>query len=531
MPEPDQPGAPSGALPRTRDRAGVRAADLPPSHPTSPHANPNPTLLWAAQAWLPGGWQSDVLLRIDGDGRWADIHPGITTPPPTASVLAGPLLPGLVNAHSHAFQRAFAGLAERKESAADDFWSWRDRMYGVALRITPAQLRAVAAQLYLELLQGGYTQVCEFHYLHHHTDGQPYADPQTMGWALADAAQDAGLGLTLMPALYQRAGFTQPGLRAEQRRFASSPASVWAAVQAITGRAAAGAAALQTQTQTQARTHAHADALPHRPALLSAGLVIHSLRAAAADAIHTLRDLAAQFSGPIHIHVAEQAAEVADCLAATGARPIQWLAEQGLLDARWQLVHATHSLPAEVAAVARSGAGVVICPSTEANLGDGLCDLRGWLGAGVPLAIGSDSHVSRDWREELRWLDYGQRLLLRQRNVAAAPAAGQPSTAQRLFSRVLAGGAAAAGQPCWGLLPGARADALVVDAACPSVLGLPPDRLLDGLVFCSPNRPFRDVLVAGRWVLRDHQHPQAGAIGQRFVQAMAALWPPAGPAR
>ena len=489
--------------------------------PDSAQTPTAPNLLWATQAWLPGGWQAQVLLRIGNDGRWADVQPGVVTPPPTATVLPGPLLPGLVNAHSHAFQRAFAGLAERRESEADDFWSWRDRMYGVALRITPAQLRAVAAQLYLELLQGGYTQVCEFHYLHHDTDGQPYADPHTLGWALADAADDVGLGLTLMPALYQRAGFAQPTLRADQRRFASHPASVWAAAQAITARAGTAALAGAAASPTT----------PHRPPLLNAGLVVHSLRAAAPGAIHTLRDLAAHFNGPIHIHVAEQTAEVTDCLATTGARPIQWLAEQGLLDARWQLVHATHSLPAEIDAVAQSGAGVVICPSTEANLGDGLCDLRGWLGAGVPLAIGSDSHVCRDWREELRWLDYGQRLLLRQRNVAAAPAADQPSTAQRLFSRVLAGGAAAAGQPCWGLRPGARADALVVDATCPSVLGMPPDRLLDGLVFSSPGRPFRDVMVAGRWVLRDHQHPQAGAIGQRFGQTMAALWPPACPTR
>ena len=485
-----------------------------------------PTLLWAPSAWLPNGWQAQVLLRIGADGCWAEIQPGVARPPDGATVLAGALLPGLVNAHSHAFQRAFVGLAERRESGADDFWSWRDRMYSVALRITPAQMRAVAAQLYVELLQGGYTQVCEFHYLQHDSDGQPYTDALAMGWALADAADDAGLGLTLMPALYERAGFAQAALRPDQRRFASSAASVWAAAQAISARAAA--TALGTG----------------RAPLLNAGLVIHSLRAAAPAAIHALRDLALNFDGPVHIHVAEQASEVSDCLAATGARPIEWLARQGLLDARWQLVHATHSLPAEIDAVARTGAGVVICPSTEANLGDGLCDLRGWLDAGVPLAIGSDSHVGRDWREELRWLDYGQRLLHRQRNLAAAPAAGEASTAQRLFSRALAGGAAAAGlasrwaagraaisQPGWGLQRGARADALVVDARCPSVLGLPPERLLDGLVFSSPGRPFRDVMVAGRWVLRAHRHAQGLAIARRFEQAMADLWPAAGATR
>ena len=258
--------------------------------------------------------------------------------------------------------------------------------------------------------------------------------------------------------------------------------------------------------------------------LLAAGLVVHSLRAAAPEAIHTLHRAAANFNGPIHIHVAEQTAEVDDCQQATGARPMAWLAQQGLLDARWQLVHATHSQPAEIDAVARSGAGVVICPSTEANLGDGLCDLRGWLDAGVPLAIGSDSHVTRDWCEELRWLDYGQRLRLRQRNVAAAPAMGQPSTAQRLFSRALEGGAAAAHYDCWGLQVGARADGLVLDVNCPSVLGLPANKLLDGVVFSSPGRPWRDVLVAGRWVLQAHQHPQAERISNQFRQAMAALW-------
>jgi formimidoylglutamate deiminase len=456
-----------------------------------------PRLWWAERAWLPGGWQAGVLLRADAAGRWAEVRAGVGEPPPMAQRLAGPLLPALVDAHGHAFQRAFAGLAERREAAGDDFWSWRDRMYRVALRITPAQLQAIAAQLAVELLRGGYTQLCEFHYLQHAPDGQPYADPLTMAWALADGAHEAGIGLTMLPVLYERAGFARPTLREDQRRFATDADGVWAMHRAL---AASG-----------------------RP-LLDAGLALHSLRAAAPASIHRLRALAEGSAVPIHIHVAEQTAEVDDCLAATGRRPMQWLADEGLLDARWQLVHATHSTPAEIDAVAASGAGVVICPSTEANLGDGLADLPGWLEAGVPMAIGSDSHVTRQWPEELRWLDYGQRLLRRQRNVAAAPALGMPSTAARLFDRAVQAGAAAAGHAAWGLVPGARADALVVDTRSAHLLGIPPDRLLDAVVFSSPGRPWRDVMVAGRWVVQDHRHPRADAIAQCFELAMAALW-------
>ncbi|HEU0201055.1 MAG TPA: formimidoylglutamate deiminase [Burkholderiaceae bacterium] len=470
------------------------------SHFADAAADLDRPLLWAPLAWLgagAGGWAERVLLRIGNDGRWAEVTPDIAQPPADATVLPGPLVPGLVNAHSHAFQRAFAGLAERRESATDDFWSWRDRMYRVALRITPEQLRAIAAHLYVELLQGGYTQVCEFHYLQHDADGRAYADPLALSWAVADAAADAGLGLTLMPVLYERAGFTQPALRPDQRRFATSAPSIWAAAQAI---AASGRA------------------------LVRPGLAIHSLRAAAPESITSLRRLAEGFDGPLHIHVAEQTAEVDDCLAATGARPIAWLAQQGLLDPRWHLVHATHTERAEIDAVARSGAGVVLCPSTEANLGDGLCDLTGWLDAGVPLTIGSDSHVTRTWSEELRLLDYGQRLLLRQRNVAAAPRADCPSTAQRLFSRALQGSAAACGESRWGLQAGARADALVLDTRDASLRGIPSSRSMDALVFSSPAQHWRDVMVAGRWVVRDHRHLHAGALAQRFEAAMNALW-------
>jgi formimidoylglutamate deiminase len=347
--------------------------------------------------------------------------------------------------------------------------------------------------LYSELLRGGYTQVCEFHYLQHAADGRPYADPLSLSWALADAAAETGIGLTMLPVLYERAGFAMPQLRAEQRRFATDARSVLALQRAL---------------------------LDSRRPLLNAGVAVHSLRAATPESIGALLDGAA--TGPVHIHVAEQQSEVDDCLQAHGQRPIEWLAAHLPLDSRWQLVHATHSTPAEIDAVARSGAGVVLCPGTEANLGDGLADLPGWLNAGVTLAIGSDSQVTRAWREELRWLEYGQRLKLQQRNVAAADS--ENSSAARLLSGALAGGAAAAGFARWGLQVGARADLLVIDGEDASLLGVPASRTLDALVFSSPGRPFRDVLVAGRWAVREHRQIGAAAIGERFKEAMQQLW-------
>ena len=453
-------------------------------------------LLWAPQAWVNGRWEQNVCLAMDAQGHWADITPGISTPPAHATVLPGPMLPGIVNAHSHAFQRAFAGLAERRESAADDFWSWRDRMYGVALRITPAQLRAVAAQLYVELLQGGYTQVCEFHYLHHQPDGQPYADEATMAWAVADAAADAGLGLTVLPVLYERAGFAQPALRPDQRRFAGTPDFI---------------ARLQATVQASGRP------------LVNAGVALHSLRAASAESIDTLLAQVGDADMPIHIHVAEQMQEVRDCLAATGQRPIAWLGQRWAMDTRWQLVHATHTEQAEIDAVARSGAGMVICPSTEGNLGDGFADLPAWLAAGVPMALGSDSHVGRQWAEELRWLEYGQRLRLQQRNVTAAPTQ-QPATAARLFDAALHAGGPAAGQALWGLTRGARADALVLDVQTPGLLGVPASHQLDALVFASQGAAFQEVWVAGRRVIHQGRHVAQDRIASAFGQVMQALW-------
>ena len=290
--------------------------------------------LWTPLAWLNsptgGAWAHDVLLEIDASGYWSSITPGASLAHAAsinAQVLTGPLLPGLVNAHSHAFQRTFAGLAERREGGLgehDDFWSWRDRMYRVALAITPAQLKAVATQLYIEMLRGGYTHVCEFHYLHHRPDGRAYDDPLTMTWMLIQAASEAGIGLTVLPVLYERAGFSAPALRDDQHRFATDVAWILAA-QKLIDESASGT-------------------------LVNSGVAIHSLRAAHPESI---TKLVANAIGPIHIHIAEQTGEVDECVNTTGLRPVEWLLRNHALDARWQLVHATHVAQSEIEGVSR----------------------------------------------------------------------------------------------------------------------------------------------------------------------------------
>ncbi|MBC7709627.1 MAG: formimidoylglutamate deiminase [Rhizobacter sp.] len=455
-------------------------------------------MAWLGTALSPA-WAYNVVLEIDSAGCWSNIAAGVSRDDAQqrgATVVKGPLLPGVVNAHSHAFQRAFAGLAERRHSEHDDFWSWRDRMYRVALAISPQQLKAVASQLYLELLRGGYTHVCEFHYLHHAPDGTPYDDPLTTSWMLIAAAHEVGIGLTMLPVLYERSGFTATTLRDDQRRFGTDAAWV---------------------LDAQVRIIRHAQG----SAVLNAGVAIHSLRAASPASIQTL---AGSAQGPIHIHVAEQTGEVNECLKVTGLRPVEWLAQHLALDSRWQLIHATHVTQSEIDSVARSGACAVLCPTTEANLGDGSTDLGSWLNAGTTLAIGSDSHVTRDWREELRLLEYGQRLQHRARNISASPATGHSATAERLLSRIAAGGAAAASQKLWGLTVGARADALVVNLSQPALLGVPDARTLDALIFSSPSAPFDDVMVAGRWVIRDGAHRKTDVIAAAFNDAMRQLW-------
>ena len=454
----------------------------------------------APLAWVHGAWAKEVLLCVAADGSWHSVVADATPEQQQgATRLTGPVLPGVVNAHSHAFQRAIAGMTEEVGASGnqDNFWSWRDRMYSAAQRITPQQLESIAALLYAELLQAGYTQVCEFHYLHNNLDGKPYANPLEMSLALVRAAQRVGIGITLLPTLYMRSGFDAVGLRADQQRFASTPESIFRLCEGI-------------------QKHSGGD-------LVSTGLALHSLRAVGQGALQEAATYAKSQQMPIHIHVAEQTAEVADCIALHGLRPVEWLLHHAALDASWNLVHATHTTPAELTGLKASGASVVLCPTTEANLGDGVFDLPAYAAVQGNWSIGSDSHVTRSWQEELRLLEYSQRLALRQRNVMAA-AAGQASSAAALFDAAIAGGQAACGLPVGALAVGTRADFSVIDTSSPALLGVPLEHLLDALVFSSPDARLSDVYVAGQRVVRAGQVPTWRSLAAAFTQAMRELW-------
>lgn len=384
------------------------------------------------------------------------------------------ILPAIPNSHSHAFQRAMAGLAERRGDPADSFWTWREWMYRFAERINPEQLYAIAAQLYGEMLEAGYTQVCEFHYLHHQPGGAPYADPSEMSQAIIRAAEDAGIGLTLLPVLYQTGGFDGRALNATQQRFGHTLDAYLALVERLQ------------------RQENH---------LLKVGIALHSLRAVPEGTLKALlpwldgRDL------PIHIHIAEQMAEVRECEAVRGARPVQWLLDNLPVDARWCLVHATHMTTRETRALARSKAVVSICPSTEANLGDGFFPFPEYLKAKGRWSVGSDSNVSVSLTEELRWLEYGQRLKHQQRNLAANDK--QPDVGRFLLDGAAKGGWQAAGVA-------KRDDHIELDAEAPALLQASEDDVAGRFVFAG-NRPLVrrvrsygvDRVLEGRHIFRE----------------------------
>ena len=447
--------------------------------------------LFAPLALLPDGWRRDVAIDVDADGAIAALAAGAD--PRGRDRLDGPALPGMPNLHSHAFQRAMAGLAEhRGADPQDDFWSWRQAMYGLAGALMPKQIEAIAAQLYVEMLEAGYTAVAEFHYLHHAPDGRPYDDPAELSERVIAAAAATGIGLTLLPVLYAAGGFGGKPPTEAQRRFVNRPDRFLVLVESLN------------------RRHG-------RKPDSAIGIAPHSLRAAPPEALHAVV-AAVDAAMPIHIHIAEQTREVEDCLAWSGQRPIAWLLDHAPVDRRWCLVHATHADADEVRRAAATGAVAGLCPTTEANLGDGFFPAEDWFEKGGAFGIGSDSHISVSPVEELRWLEYGRRLLARKRNRLTS-ADGALSYVQR----ALAGGAQACGRSIGRLGVGARADLVVLDPDHPSLADLPAERLLDALVFAGNAAPIRHVMVGGRWQVRDGRHRSREAVRARFRAALADL--------
>jgi formimidoylglutamate deiminase len=443
---------------------------------------------FAEHAWLPHGWESDVRIAVDDSGAIASVDDDASRD--DAESLGRFVIPGMPNLHSHAFQRAMAGLAERQTHAEDSFWTWRETMYAFAGRIDPDSLRAIASQLYVEMLKAGYTQVCEFHYLHHQPNGLPYADPAAMSLALIEAAQETGIGLTLLPTLYMTGGFDGRPLSERQRRFGTTVESYLNLLEQLR----------KMENST-----------------LRIGIALHSLRAVPESAMTTVLASHGLRSPPIHIHVAEQIGEVQDCLAIRNARPVVWLLDHAPVDTRWCLVHATHVTPEEIRGIARTGAVAGLCPTTEANLGDGLFPLKSFLEADGVIGIGSDSHISVSPVEELRWLEYGQRLNTRHRNIAVSESSN--SVGETLWSDALFGGARAAGVTM-GAIEGdnaqPRADLLVLNDRSPLLAARDSGNVFDTFLFAGNSQLVRHVMANGKWVVRDFRHHDEERIAERY---------------
>ena len=436
-------------------------------------------------------------MRIDvaPDGSLAAVEPG--SPRDGATLLDGPVVPGMPNAHSHVAQRALAGRTEGAGPAGDSFWSWRSTMYAFVGALEPAAFEAIAADAFAAMLEAGYTSVAEFHYLHHAPDGSPYADPAEMSERVVAAARAAGIGLTVLPVLYRYAGAGGVAPLARQRRFITEPAAF-----------------AQMWAQLAARYRAASD--------VRLGAAFHSLRAVEpADIAATLDALERAAPGappPLHVHLAEQSGEVDEVRAAYGAPPLEVLARTVALGPRWSLIHATQSSPADARRIAAADATVVLCPTTEANLGDGIFPLAAFREAGGCVAIGSDSNVTLDVAEELRWLEYAQRLAERRRHVFGS--AGAATLGEALYRAALRGGARALALPVGALAPGLRADLVVLRTLDDADDTAPPS--LDAYVFASGRDRVREVMCGGRFVVRDGAHSERAALRARALQAARA---------
>lgn len=448
------------------------------------------TGLFCDWALLPDGWHSNVRIGIGSDGRIAEIARNSAAQEDDLRMTNGLAVPAPGNLHSHAFQRAMAGHAEIKGSGEDSFWTWRETMYGFLGKLTPDDVEAIAGQVYMEMLEAGYAAVGEFHYLHHQPDGSDYDNAAEMAQSVAAGAAASGIGLTLLPVLYARGGVQNEELNARQRRFGCN-------------------------IDRYARLHGEIQ-LPTPDSVL--GVAAHSLRAVPPE---MLDPLTREFgNGPVHIHIAEQTAEVEAVEAAYGARPVAWLMDNADVDRRWCLVHATHMLPGETEALARSGAVAGLCPITEGNLGDGIFDGRRFVENGGAYGIGSDSNVRIELTEELRVLEYSQRFKDRRRTVLRN---GAGSVGEAMYRAVTAGGAQALGRGAGTLEVGQWADITVLDAdeILPFVPG--PAQWLDHWIFVAGDRAVRDVWSAGRHVVQEGKHRRRSAIAKRFRDTVAHL--------
>jgi formimidoylglutamate deiminase len=443
--------------------------------------------------WLPSGWRRNVVISVDPAGDIVDVSADDVVT--TARLINGAAIPGMPNAHSHAFQRALAGLAERRSKKSDSFWSWREIMYRLAARITPESLNAIAAQVYVDMLKAGYTSVCEFHYLHNQPDGQRYDDPVVMCNSLIDAAATAGIGLTLLPTLYQTADFGGIAPTAPQKQFT-------------------------LETDQFLSLFGKLRPSPQHAGQLEIGLALHSLRAVPPNSMRAVLEAQSE-AKVIHMHIAEQEREVASCVQHLGRSPIEWLIDELQPDKRWCLVHATHASTEELRALAQTGAVIAACPTTEANLGDGAFSSEIFLQAGGALAIGSDSHISLSPTEELRWLEYQARLARRERNVLASEEGASLGAA--LWKGACAAGAQASARRIGALQVGARADVVVLDLNAPSFIGRVDDAIMDSFVFACAGTGVRDVMVGGRWLVQEGRHFAETAIAAGYRRAIAKL--------
>lgn len=445
-------------------------------------------------ALLPQGWTRDVAIDVGADGNFASVR-SVSGSERAQTIAAGEHLgvciPGIVNAHSHAFQRAMAGLGEYRGSARDTFWTWREIMYKTAMLITPEDQRDISAHLHIELLKQGYSSLVEFHYLHNQPDGKAYDDPAIMSLATFDAAQESGIGLTHIPVLYITADFDGRPLEARQKRFGQTVESllrIWQTLDEVVGG---------------------------KPDFAT-GLSAHSLRAVPPDDLEALLASSPSQAGcPFHMHIAEQQGEVEASLKQHGTTPVAWLLDHAQVDESWTLVHATHVTKEEYLALAATGATIALCPSTEGNLGDGICPVQGYHDQGGSFAIGSDSHVCVSPWEELRWLEYVQRLHHQKRNVMAI---GNGSTGAALLHGLCSSAASVTGRSVGRIATGARADLVVLDLRSPQLAGRSPATVIDTMIFASNDNPVRHVMVGGVWRIRDGRHRSETGVADRYRQ-------------